>query len=52
MRLLVTGATGQVGFELARGLMPLGEVVAVDRGAAIYPIRTQYRRSSILSTPT
>ena len=32
MRLLVTGATGQVGFELARGLMPLGEVVAVDRG--------------------
>lgn len=30
MRLLVTGATGQVGWELARSLMPLGEVVAVD----------------------
>ncbi len=28
----MTGATGQVGFELARSLMPLGEVVAVDRG--------------------
>jgi dTDP-4-dehydrorhamnose reductase len=31
MRLLVTGATGQVGWELARSLMPLGEVIAVDR---------------------
>ncbi|OGR37857.1 MAG: dTDP-4-dehydrorhamnose reductase [Desulfovibrionales bacterium GWA2_65_9] len=31
MRLLVTGASGQVGWELARSLMPLGEVVAVDR---------------------
>lgn len=33
MRLLVTGATGQVGRELARSLMPLGEVVALDRAA-------------------
>ncbi len=33
MRLLVTGANGQVGWELARSLMPLGEVVALDRGA-------------------
>ncbi|KAA3652767.1 MAG: dTDP-4-dehydrorhamnose reductase [Proteobacteria bacterium] len=33
MRLLVTGATGQVGWELARSLMPLGEVVALDRAA-------------------
>ncbi|HRP98257.1 MAG TPA: dTDP-4-dehydrorhamnose reductase, partial [Rhodocyclaceae bacterium] len=33
MRLMVTGATGQVGFELARSLMPLGEVVALDRRA-------------------
>lgn len=30
MKLLVTGARGQVGWELARNLMPLGEVVAVD----------------------
>ncbi|MCP5234096.1 MAG: dTDP-4-dehydrorhamnose reductase [Zoogloeaceae bacterium] len=33
MKLLVTGATGQVGWELARSLMPLGEVVALDRAA-------------------
>lgn len=33
MRLMVTGATGQVGFELARSLMPLGDVVALDRHA-------------------
>jgi len=31
VRLVVTGARGQVGFELARSLMPLGEVVALDR---------------------
>lgn len=31
MRLLVTGANGQVGWELARSLMPLGKVVALDR---------------------
>src|ERR1035437_8250802 len=30
MRLLVTGASGQVGWELSRSLMPLGEVVALD----------------------
>jgi dTDP-4-dehydrorhamnose reductase len=33
MRLMVTGATGQVGFELVRSLMPLGEVIALDRAA-------------------
>lgn len=30
MRLLVTGASGQVGWELSRSLMPLGEVIALD----------------------
>ncbi len=31
MRLLVTGANGQLGWELSRSLMPLGDVVALDR---------------------
>lgn len=31
MRILVTGATGQVGWELLRSLMPVGKVIAVDR---------------------
>ena len=30
MRILVTGRTGQVGWELNRCLLPLGEVIAVD----------------------
>jgi dTDP-4-dehydrorhamnose reductase len=34
MRILLTGATGQVGWELARTLLPLGEVVAVNRTQA------------------
>lgn len=33
MRLLVTGANGQVGWELRRSLLPLGEVIALDRQA-------------------
>ncbi len=33
MKIVVTGATGQVGFELVRSLMPLGAVVALDRAA-------------------
>lgn len=28
---MITGATGQVGWELARSLLPLGEVIALDR---------------------
>ena len=31
MKILVTGVTGQVGWELVRSLQPLGEVVALDR---------------------
>ena len=31
MKLLLTGANGQVGFELQRALAPLGSVVALDR---------------------
>jgi len=31
MRIMLTGANGQVGWELARSLMPLGEVVALTR---------------------
>jgi dTDP-4-dehydrorhamnose reductase len=31
MRILLTGANGQVGWELARSLMPLGEVIAPGR---------------------
>lgn len=34
MKILLTGATGQVGWELARSLQPLGEVVACDRTRA------------------
>ena len=31
MRIMLTGAQGQVGWELARSLQPLGEVFALDR---------------------
>jgi dTDP-4-dehydrorhamnose reductase len=31
IRFMLTGATGQLGFELQRALSPLGEVVALDR---------------------
>jgi dTDP-4-dehydrorhamnose reductase len=33
VKLLVTGADGQVGWELRRSLLPLGEVIAMDRNA-------------------
>ncbi|KPJ90135.1 MAG: dTDP-4-dehydrorhamnose reductase [Gammaproteobacteria bacterium SG8_11] len=32
MRIMLTGANGQVGWELSRSLMPLGEVIALNRG--------------------
>jgi dTDP-4-dehydrorhamnose reductase len=34
MKILLTGPTGQVGWELLRTLMPLGDVVAVSRNQA------------------
>lgn len=34
MRVLITGARGQVGWELARSMQPLGEVTALDRSQA------------------
>ena len=33
-RILLTGANGQVGFELRRALAPLGEVLAITRHEA------------------
>lgn len=32
MRILLTGRSGQIGWELERSLAPLGEVIATDRG--------------------
>lgn len=34
MKILLTGATGQVGWELARTLLPVGEVIEVNRAQA------------------
>jgi dTDP-4-dehydrorhamnose reductase len=34
VRIALTGATGQVGFELRRALAPLGEVIVLDRAQA------------------
>jgi dTDP-4-dehydrorhamnose reductase len=34
MKILLTGTTGQVGWELARTLLPVGDVIAVDRSQA------------------
>jgi dTDP-4-dehydrorhamnose reductase len=33
VKLLITGADGQIGWELRRSLSPLGEVIAMDRNA-------------------
>jgi len=34
MKILLTGKNGQVGWELNRSLLPLGEVIALDRTQA------------------
>ena len=31
IKLVILGANGQVGYELQRSLLPLGEVIALDR---------------------
>jgi len=43
-RILLTGANGQVGFELARGLQGLGHVVALDRSGLDLADSEQIRR--------
>jgi len=49
VRIVVTGVTGQVGWELVRSLQPLGEVIGVDRAgldladAVAQPARFQAR---------
>lgn len=48
MKILITGKNGQVGFELLRALVPLGEVVAVDHAecdlANVSAVRELVRR--------
>jgi dTDP-4-dehydrorhamnose reductase len=52
MRIVVTGITGQVGWELVRSLQPLGEVIGIDSAgldladAAAAPERLQARLPS------
>jgi dTDP-4-dehydrorhamnose reductase len=43
--ILLTGANGQVGFELARSLQGVGHVVALDRSGLILRTPEQIRRS-------
>ncbi|MDR3384634.1 dTDP-4-dehydrorhamnose reductase [Cupriavidus basilensis] len=42
--ILVTGAGGQVGFELRRSLMPLGRIVSLDRAACDLSRTSEVRR--------
>jgi len=45
MRLLLTGKNGQVGFELQRALVPLGDLVALDRACCDLEDETSIRNS-------
>ncbi len=44
MKILLTGSNGQVGWELARTLLPLGEVIALNREQANFTNLDELRR--------
>jgi len=43
MKILVTGSTGQVGWELVRSLQPLGQIIVAGRETADLSNPTQLR---------
>lgn len=43
MKILLTGCNGQVGWELARSLLPLGEIIALNRNQADLTDATKLR---------
>ncbi len=45
MKILLTGCNGQVGWELARTLLPLGEVVALNREQADFSDLEKLRKT-------
>lgn len=49
MKFLVLGASGQVGFELMRALVPLGEVVAATRDGANHTVDADLARADSLA---
>jgi len=50
-RLLITGANGQLGFELQRALAPLGEVIALDRAGCDLSIADSIRAAVRAAKP-
>lgn len=51
-RILITGKTGQVGYELERSLHGLGEIIAVDRSQMDLSDLDQMRNVIRLVKPT
>jgi dTDP-4-dehydrorhamnose reductase len=49
MKFLILGANGQVGFELASALVPLGEVVAATRDGADHTVDADLARADSLA---
>jgi dTDP-4-dehydrorhamnose reductase len=49
VKLLVLGANGQVGFELMRSLVPLGEVIAATRDGAGHTVDADLARADSLA---